>query len=113
MPSLPQEVVKTMRRRGRKGKGRRGKRGAFPLLAALPVAVPLYNAYKAKGLTAAFPENYIWQQTGWSIESNRLDTYKTKDVLFLALGGFVGHKIANKIGVNKYMRKLTLGYLQL
>jgi hypothetical protein len=101
------------RRKGKRKGGRKNK--AFPILAALPVAVPLYNAYKEKGLTTALPENYIWQQTGWSIDSNRMDWYKTKDVVILAGVGFVGHKVANKIGLNRMIKKIPMvgQYLQL
>ena len=27
--------------------------------------------------------------------------------------GVVGHKIANKVGINRYLKKLTLGYISL
>ena len=98
----------------RRRKGRRSKRGAVPILPTIVAAMPAYNAYKAVGFTSALPVNLVFQYTGYSTNLGRMvDTSKP-----IALGtgmvvAFIGHKVANKLGVNSKLKKLTMGYLQL
>jgi hypothetical protein len=107
-------VVARRRRsyRGRKGHGRRGSK-AFPIMGALPVIVPLLDAYKSQGFTKGFPENYLYQQTGYALSDGTIHWGQTTKIAGLAILGIVGHKVAGRVGLNKYVKKLSLGWFQL
>jgi len=104
-----------MARRRKKGRGR--KKGAFPILATLPVAVPLIETWRWNGkkLTPvdAFGEHYLYEQTGYAMSDGQVHFDKVGKVIGLAIIGMVGHKLAGKLGINSKLKKLTLGYLQL
>ena len=104
------------RRRGRKGRGRRSK--AIPVL---PTVAALYPGLKGvqwwlyesdKKLTS-LPVGVIGAYTGYNMDTGAFVSSVPIKVVGLVLGGYVGHKIANKIGVNKYIRKATMGMLTL
>ena len=80
---------------------------------ALPVVVPAIEAYKAVGLSKQFPENYLWRQTGYSMTDNAVNTGIVTKIIGLAILGTVGHKIAGRLGINRYVKKMTFGYVQL
>jgi len=102
------------RRYGRKGKGRKGSK-AFPILLAAPVIPGFVTAWNNRGSgPVQAVRSGVGKVTGIDIMGEvpiQMDAaYKT---LGLCIIGIVGHKIANKAGVNRIVKKATLGYLQL
>ena len=111
--SRPRKVRMLGRRRyGRKRKGGRTSR-AVPLLMTMPVIVPAMKTYSAVGLTASFPEYMLWQTTGYSMTDGKFNKTIVMRQLGTVVAGMIGHKIANRMGINKHIKKLTFGYLQL
>ena len=91
--------------------GRRGR--TFPVLMSLPVLVPAWKAYSEVGLTKELPANYLWQQTGYNIHDGHISFDKTGTVIGLVILGAIGHKVANRLGINRQVKKLSAGMLSL
>ena len=100
-----------MARRRRKGKGRRGSR-AIPLLSLMPV-YPAVARVATEGSMAEKPKLLVYELTGYNMFTGGWEAPKAGRVLTLAIVGIVGHKMANKLGINKHVKKLTGGMLQL
>ena len=103
------------RRRGKKRRGRKSK--AIPVLpvivAAMPAAKASMTSLGGTGLTTALPDRLVYEYTGYS---TNLGTWESSKAVALGTGllvAFVGHKIANKVGVNRQLRKITGGMLVL
>ncbi len=102
------------RRRGRKGRGRKGGK-AFPILLAAPVIPGVIAVWNSRG---SGPVEAVRQGVGaisgvdikGESPINYPNAYKT---LGLVIIGMVGHKIANKTGINRQLKKLSMGYIQL
>ncbi len=97
------------RRRGRKGRGR--KSGAIPLLAFAPL-IPAANAVMWHVSNKDFkgmPAGILSATTGVTLADGyyTFNSSKAMTVIGLAIGGWVGHKVANKMGVNRQLRKLS------
>ena len=100
------------RRRGRKGRGRKSK--TIPILPTIVAAMPAVNAYKAAGFTAALPDRLVFEYSGYSTNLGKMvDTSKPIALATGMIVAFVGHKVANKLGVNRQLKKLSMGYLSL
>lgn len=100
-----------MSRRSKKGRGK--KNHAIPTLATMPILIPAIQTYGAVGLSKAFPEYMLWQTTGYSVSDKAFNTGILTRQAMLVLLSLVGHKVANRTGVNRMARKLTMGYLEL
>ena len=93
------------RRRGRKGKGRGRK--SIPLLPLMGAAMPLVEAYRISGFSKDLPELAFYRYTGyykgqaWSMQ------VPLQVFVLPTIAGYIGHKIANKMGVNAKLKKLT------
>ena len=101
------------RRRYGRRKGRRGGRRAIPVLSTLPVLLPAIKTYQAVGISKSFPDYMLWQTTGYSTTDGKFNTGILTQQAGLVLLAIVGHKVANKFGINKAMKRLTMGMLQL
>jgi len=101
------------RRRG----GRRGKSG-IPIVQVATLTMPVIKAYEdAGGFNKFFLSGAVYDLTGISIrkEANLPNDYTkgiTNAVILLA-ESTIGRKIANKVGVNKMLRKATGNMFQL
>jgi len=103
--------VARRRRYGRKRKGGR-KSKAIPILLAIPAILPGIEAYNQAGLTKALPEQMVYRYTGYHKDVGfSADVLKRAAIPFVV--GIIGHKIASKTGVNRQVKKFTMGYLQL
>lgn len=100
------------RKMARKKKSRKQDR-AIPLLLTLPVVVPAIRTYNEVGLSKAFPEYFLLESTGYSTTDSKFNENVIKRQLGLVVAGMVGHKIANRLGINKHLKKMTMGYLKL
>ena len=99
--------------RGRKRKGRRGSK-AIAVLPMVVAVMPAWNAYKIQGFNAKLPEELVLQYTGFSTSMGRFaDTSKPVALLGGMVVAIIGHKVASRFGINRQIKKLTGGYLQL
>ena len=107
-------VVKRRRSyRGRKGKGRRGSK-AIAVLPMVVAVMPAWNAYKIQGFNQKLPEELVLQYTGFSTSMGKFaDTSKPVALLGGMVVAIIGHKVASRFGINRQIKKLTGGYLQL
>jgi hypothetical protein len=99
------------RRRGRKGRGRRTSK-AIPILPVIGAIIPAYDAYKQVGFSKDLPARMLYVYTGASNTAPWNSDQALKAVA-LVVGGAIGHKVANKLGVNRYVKKATMGWLTL
>lgn len=94
--------------------GWRKKNRAIPLGPVLPSVLVAAQAYDAAGgITKDLPNSLMWRLTGYSTVTNdwqfdRVKAYWTGTAL-----GFIAHKAANRFGINKALKKLTMGYLEI
>ena len=108
-------VVATMaRRRYSRKKKRRGGRGkgAIPLLPIAGAMVPAMKVYDA-GLNKDTPKAMLFYFTGWNTDAGQWDSDVAIKSVSPIILGYVGHKVATKLGVNRYVRKLSMGYFVL
>ena len=98
------------RRKGKRKGGRKQK--AIPLLPTVASVVPAYNAYKSVGFTSGLPIQLLYEYTGYAAGDKKFYPAKAISTGSLILVSVIGHKIANKT-VNRYIRKLSMGYLVL
>jgi hypothetical protein len=115
---LKTRVVRTVARRrryGRKGKGRRGSK-AIPLLMLAPVVPGFMAAWNARGggpFEAGRQGIYAVSGIDVKGESGGVDMNRAYKTLGLVIVGMIGHKVATKVGINRQLKKLTMGYIQL
>jgi hypothetical protein len=113
----PRRKAYTMARRrrsyGRK-KGRKSKPSVslLALAPAYPVIVGVYNKVQV-GDFERIPHAIVHQATGISLDGAPWDKAVAMRQVGLAIGGIVGHKMANKLGVNRYLKKATMGWITL
>jgi len=96
--------------RRRKGRGKKSK--SIPILVAMPALMPALTAYSNVGLTKALPEQLMYRYTGYHKDAG----FQSSVLLTAAapiIVGYVGHKVANKLGVNKWVKKATMGFFSL
>ena len=97
--------------KGKKGKGKKGSK-AIPILLAVPAALPAIRAYSDVGLTTKLPAQMLMYYTGVN-SAGQWDSSFVKQAAIPILVGAIGHKVANRLGVNRQVKKLTMGWLQL
>jgi len=82
----------------------------LPVIAAV---YPAYDAYKYAGFTKVLPATLMQTYTGYHPDAKTMNWDHPIKVATMVLVAFVGHKVFNRIGVNRYVKKATLGYLTL
>jgi hypothetical protein len=103
-----------MGKRRRKGKGRAGKK-AIPLLLLAPVMPGIMTAYGARGSgPVAAVRAGIGKTTGIDIMGEvGFQQSAALQTLGLVIAGMIGHKVANKVGINRQLKKISFGWVQL
>jgi len=102
-----------MARRRRKGKGRRGK-SALPLAQAMIIGVPLVTPLLG-GVNVTNANQALWNLTGIDAVQHKW-TQPMNGVrmgVMLVLASTVGRKVANRVGVNRMIRKASGNLVQL
>lgn len=97
-------------RKKRRGGSRKAK--SIPIMPLIPIAGVLVEAMKydsAQSKVATISKRLI----GYDMINHKLEL--SAAVPFWAAEGvaIVGHKVANKTGVNNYVRRMSFGYLSL
>ena len=94
----------------RRKKGSR-KTKSIAVLPVLPVAYAVWDSYKVHGLTGNMLGGVMMRVTGYNpiLKEFKVDNAKA---FWIGEGvAIIVHKVANKTGVNKYIRKLTGGWI--
>jgi len=99
-----------MARRRRKGRGKKSK--AIPVLPVAAVALPAMRAYGAVGATKELPKYMLWEYVGIRGDGAFDSAQMMKGAVPIILA-IIGHKVANKTGINRYVKKATFGWLTL
>ena len=102
------------RRRYSRKRGRKSK-PSVPLLAMAPVYPALFHTveFVKAGKINDIPGMVVHQLTGISVTGAPFDQATATRQVSLVIGGMIGHKIANKTGVNRWLKKATMGYFTL
>jgi len=97
---------KKMRRGGRRAK-------AIPIAVMAPLAGQAFMSATVSGPIQNKLNNFALNTTGVDFVNG---TYKMQEAVPFwgaMLAGVIVHKVANKVGVNNYVRRATGGYLSL
>ena len=100
----------------RRRKGRRGhKKGAIPIVQTAILAYPALTAYNSVGISKELPANLAYQFTGIDVKTGKwVDPMKGVGLALVLVGtSTIGKKVANRVGANRMMRKLTGNLVQL
>ena len=99
------------RRRYSRKKGSRRKDKSIPLSMLLPVA-PAAKRVMDVGINKDTPDWILFEMTGYSLTDKAFHTDVIKRQAGLAIVSLVSHKVANKIGLNRALKKATMGYFK-
>jgi len=103
--------VRTMARRKAKRGGRRAK--SIPIAPIIPGAVVLVRAAQSSGSIGAKANYLSMHLTGMNIDSGDFNASTAMPFWIGTVAGVVVHKAANKIGINNYVRRASMGFLSL
>lgn len=98
-------------RRRRKGRGHRSK--AIPIAPLVPVGAVALNAYQTHGLSKNMLVYIGDRTTGYNADNGVFTAADAMPFWTGEIMGIIVHKVANKTGLNKYIRKATMGWLVL
>lgn len=99
--------------RRRKKKGGRKKNRAIPLAIAIPPVWVVYNRVSTLGMTPMAISGISKDIVGYDPNAGTYSFDNHKHFLLGEIAGVVVHRAANRFGLNKHMRKLTMGYLEI
>ena len=100
------------RRRGKRSRRRTSK--AIPVLPTVAAVLPAYKAWTgAAGDFKTLPMLLMWEYTGYNTDTGTFRYEKLAGTAGPIVVGYIAHKVANRIGVNRMIKKLTMGYLTL
>jgi hypothetical protein len=97
-------------RRGKRGFGK--KNHAIPVAPLLPLVGVIANDFKS-GANAANMNTFTEDITGYNMTTGKFNIMQATPFWGAEIAGIVVHKVAAKVGVNRYVKKLTMGYLEL
>lgn len=100
-----------MARRRKKRRG--GKSKSIPVLPMLPIVMVAKGGYDRYGLTADALNWMGFAITGYDAKNKSFNASVATPFWLGEITSIVVHKVANKTGVNRYVRKATFGYLSL
>lgn len=95
------------RRRGKKG--RRGK-ASIPLAVVAPLGIVVLKDIEAGGGPSSIANRIVEDVTGYNVIGKKFTASEAMPFWIGSLVGIVVHKVAGKTGVNKHVKKLTMGY---
>ena len=103
-----------MRRKGKK-KGSRGKKNrALPIAIVTPLIMPAVTNVLPKVMSGDMKgaiNSLALEYAGYDGKSFRAS--QVAEWAIPTMVGYVLHKGANKVGINKWARKLTMGFLEI
>ena len=101
------------RRRYSRKKGRRKGKQSIALLPILPPVAVALGEFKKTGMSADTLTGCMYYMTGYNMNDKTFDFDRAKGFVTGEIVAIIGHKVANRTGINKHIRKLTGGYLSL
>lgn len=99
-----------------KAKIRRRSKTTIPLLLAAPVAMPMVDwAKQAMGSEgpAMATNNLVASFTGYNNYQKNFDSSRIRKTYTPILIGWLGHKLANAIGINRLLGRAKIPYIRL
>jgi hypothetical protein len=99
------------RRRGRKRRGRRQKSVSIALI--VPPLGLAADQISKKGVTYSAAGGILAGMTGYDPTQQTFNADWAKPFWMGMVAAIVAHKVAEKVGVNKQVRKATMGYLSI
>lgn len=97
----------------RRRKGKKKGKTSIALLPLMPVAYVGYNAYKSASSLGGAINSFLGQTIGYYPSQGTFSVDNAKMFWFGETVAIIGHKVANKVGINKGLRALTGGWLSL
>lgn len=97
----------------RKKRSRRARAKSIPLAPVLPTAVLAIRAFQSSGSYGAKASHLVQHMTGYNVDTGDFSAAAAMPYWGATAVGVVAHKVANKVGLNNYVRKLTMGYLSI
>lgn len=100
-----------MARRFGKKRGR-ARAKSIPMLPIAPLVAVAYTSMQYDGVENKM-NMLIQKTTGVNIKDGSFNAARATPFWIAEGVGIIGHKAANKLGVNNYVRRMTFGYLSL
>ena len=98
--------------RRRKQKGSRKKDKSIPLSSLLP-AMPAIVRVANDGFSLKYtPTTVLYEMVGYAANEKTWVTSTVTRQIGLGIAGIVSHKLANKVGLNRALKKASMGYIQ-
>lgn len=97
----------------RRKKRKSGKSKSIPMAIVLPPAYIALREVKTHGLSVDALDTTLAHMTGFKPSTGEYNVDWAKPFWLGEIAGIVVHKVANKTGVNRHIRKLTMGYLSI
>jgi hypothetical protein len=77
-----------------------------------PTAIYAYNGFKQQGLEEGVARMAA-RLTGYSFTEQKWKPNELLAGMLPLVGGAIVHKIANRVGINRQLRKLTMGFISI
>jgi len=93
----------------------RKRRGGSRKAKSIPVAIAAPLAYIGADI-AKLGMNGDWKSVGYvmtGVKDGKFDGGRVLATYGPTMAGVVVHKVANKVGLNNYVRRATMGYLSI
>jgi len=97
--------------RSKKRGGRRAK--SIAVLPVAPLAIVVGRTVTSGASPAGMIEGFVRDTTGYDKGAGKFNIDKAMPFWLGTGAAIIAHKVANKTGVNNYVRKMTFGYLSL
>lgn len=94
----------------------RKKDKSIPILLGAPLAPAIVRGIdevQNQVPMASVLKNAFYELTGYSIQNKKLYWATTIRQIGLTILGIIGHKVASRSGINRFVKKATFGYLSL
>jgi hypothetical protein len=101
-------VITMAWRKKKRGSSRKAK--AIPVAVALPLAVAAVDTFKYAQGGNWSSAAYVW--TGVN-KNGGFDSSRVMQTYVPIAAGVVVHKVANRVGVNNFVRRVSMGYLSI
>lgn len=97
----------------RRGKKRGHRAKSIPLAPIIPAAVVVIRAAQSGGSIGAKANYLSMRMTGFDMDKGDFNAAAAMPFWAGTIAGVVVHKAANKVGINNYIRRASMGFLSL
>jgi hypothetical protein len=85
----------------------------IPLAIVAPAAYVGINSFRTYGLNESGLDHLVANTVGYQPSSGQFNVNWAKGFWMGEIAGIIVHKVATRTGVNRQIKKLTMGYLGL